>query len=156
VLHCWSFTWVQGLIYFQNVVLLFITVFSMRWWTKSKTSVIQNLPMLIVKFIVRHLDCSACMSSVFWALPSMAFCCLWLLTMISFSQFRLIFIYVTLWRCDKSDECIYIQNYCPQDYLVPGIPDDGHNLINYFIISVLHISIVRTLEKWLNIIFFLW
>jgi hypothetical protein len=75
--------------------------------------------------------------------------------MISFSQFRLIFISVTLCRCDKSDEYIYIQNYRPQDYLIPGIPDDGHNLINYFIISVLHISIVRTLEKWLKIIFFL-
>jgi hypothetical protein len=31
--------------------------------------------MLIVKFIVRHTHFSACMSSIFLFLPSMAFCC---------------------------------------------------------------------------------
>jgi hypothetical protein len=74
VLQYWSLAWVQGLIPFPECsVLLFITIFNMRWRTKSKTLMIPNVPVLVVKFIVRHIYFCARMSSVF--LPSTAFCC---------------------------------------------------------------------------------
>jgi hypothetical protein len=67
---------VQGLILLPECsVLLFITIFNVRWWMKPKTSMIPNVPVLIVKFIVRHICFSARMSLVFVFLPSTGFCC---------------------------------------------------------------------------------